>query len=92
AHRRLARCGGGLRLGEGDAHGLFVMVRHTNHRKPQENAGQARDADADRVAKVLARAGVASRRDVERLIAEGRVALNGEVLTTPAVRVGPGDI
>lgn len=68
------------------------MVRHTDHRKPQENAGQARDADADRVAKVLARAGVASRRDVERLIAEGRVALNGEVLTTPAVRVGPGDI
>lgn len=68
------------------------MVRHADHRKPQENTGQAPDADADRVAKVLARAGVASRRDVERLIAEGRVALNGEVLATPAVRVGPGDI
>jgi 23S rRNA pseudouridine2605 synthase len=44
------------------------------------------------VAKVMARAGVASRREVERLIAEGRVALNGTVLTTPAVSVGPGDI
>jgi len=44
------------------------------------------------VAKALARAGVASRRDVERLIAEGRVALNGKVLTTPAVKVEPGDI
>jgi 23S rRNA pseudouridine2605 synthase len=44
------------------------------------------------VAKVLARAGVASRRDVERLIAAGRVALNGAVLTTPAVKVEPGDI
>lgn len=41
---------------------------------------------------MLARAGVASRRDVERLIAEGRVALNGVVLTTPAVLVGPSDI
>jgi 23S rRNA pseudouridine2605 synthase len=44
------------------------------------------------VAKALARAGVASRREIERLIAEGRVALNGEVLTTPAVKIGPGDI
>jgi 23S rRNA pseudouridine2605 synthase len=41
---------------------------------------------------MLARAGVASRREVERLIEEGRVALNGQVLTTPAVKVDPGDI
>jgi 23S rRNA pseudouridine2605 synthase len=40
----------------------------------------------------MARAGVASRRDIERLIAEGRVALNGKLLTTPAVKVEPGDI
>ena len=33
---------------------------------------------------MLARAGVASRRDVERMIAEGRIALHGETLTTPA--------
>ena len=46
----------------------------------------------ERVAKALARAGVASRRDVERLIEAGRVALNGKVLTTPAVKVEPGDI
>jgi 23S rRNA pseudouridine2605 synthase len=46
----------------------------------------------ERVAKALARAGVASRREVERLIAEGRVALNGVVLTTPAVKVGPADV
>jgi 23S rRNA pseudouridine2605 synthase len=41
---------------------------------------------------VLARAGVASRREVERLIGEGKVALNGQMLTTPAVKVGPRDI
>ena len=50
------------------------------------------DADAhDRVAKVLARAGVASRREIERMIADGRVSLNGKVLTTPAVKVASGD-
>jgi 23S rRNA pseudouridine2605 synthase len=38
----------------------------------------------DRIAKLLARAGIASRREVERMIAEGRVALDGKVLETPA--------
>jgi 23S rRNA pseudouridine2605 synthase len=37
-----------------------------------------------RIAKLLARAGVASRREIERMIAQGRIALNGERLTTPA--------
>jgi 23S rRNA pseudouridine2605 synthase len=37
-----------------------------------------------RIAKLLARAGIASRREIERMIAEGRIALNGEKLTTPA--------
>jgi 23S rRNA pseudouridine2605 synthase len=45
---------------------------------------QAHDGGPQRIAKLLARAGVASRREVERMIAEGRVALNGEKLTTPA--------
>lgn len=40
--------------------------------------------EGDRIAKLLARAGIASRRDIERMIAEGRIALDGEVLTTPA--------
>lgn len=44
------------------------------------------------MAKALARAGVASRREVERLIEAGRVALNGQVLTTPAVKVEAGDV
>ena len=37
-----------------------------------------------RIAKLLARAGIASRREVERLIAEGRIAIDGEKVTTPA--------
>ena len=44
------------------------------------------------MAKALARAGVASRREIERLIEDGKVALNGVVLTTPAVKVGRKDI
>ena len=51
-----------------------------------------RQAGPERVAKALARAGVASRREVERMIAAGRVTLNGEVLATPVVKVGPGDV
>lgn len=41
----------------------------------------------DRIAKLLARAGVASRREIERMIAEGRVALDGKVLDTPAIKL-----
>jgi 23S rRNA pseudouridine2605 synthase len=37
-----------------------------------------------RIAKLLARAGIASRREIERMIADGRVAIDGKVLTTPA--------
>ncbi len=51
----------------------------------------ADEQDGDRIAKVLARAGLCSRRDAERWIEEGRVAINGTVLTTPAVNVGPRD-
>ena len=45
----------------------------------------------ERIAKVLARAGLCSRREAERWIAAGRVAVNGETLTTPAVTVSGED-
>lgn len=41
-------------------------------------------SEPQRIAKLLARAGVASRRDVERLIAAGRVAIDGQTVETPA--------
>ncbi|MFT4935759.1 MAG: 23S rRNA pseudouridine2605 synthase [Pseudoalteromonas distincta] len=76
---------------------------HERQRTPRPPSGQAPDAHdpsapdgteggGERVAKALARAGVASRREVERLIEAGRVALNGQVLTTPAVKVEANDI
>ena len=47
---------------------------------PQEKTG-------DRIAKVIARAGVCSRRDAEKLIEAGRVAVNGGTITSPALNV-----
>ncbi len=48
--------------------------------------------EPERIAKVMARAGVASRRDSEAMIAEGRVSVNGVVLESPARDVGPDDV
>jgi 23S rRNA pseudouridine2605 synthase len=77
------------------------MVNHPRHPNPRPAPRQetpkpktqdVAGGEPERVAKALARAGVASRRDVEKLIEEGRVALNGKVLTSPAIKVAPGDI
>jgi len=46
----------------------------------------------ERIAKFLARAGVASRRESERLIEAGRVALNGALVRHPATLVEAGDM
>jgi len=48
---------------------------------PSERSGER---SGERIAKLLARAGVASRREVERMIADGRVRLNDQPVTTPA--------
>ena len=45
----------------------------------------------ERIAKYLARAGIASRRDSEKLVAEGRIKVNGKTIDTPATKVGPKD-
>ncbi|MGB0799127.1 MAG: pseudouridine synthase [Planktomarina sp.] len=45
----------------------------------------------DRIAKVLARAGVASRRDAEKLILAGMVKVNGKVISSPALNVQATD-
>ncbi len=44
-----------------------------------------------RIAKAMARAGLCSRREAERWIADGRVSVNGKLLKTPACEVGRGD-
>ncbi len=46
----------------------------------------------ERIAKVLARAGLASRRDAEEMVTQGRVAVNGRVINSPALDVTSNDV
>ena len=48
-----------------------------------EDDGEAEGPRGERIAKFLARAGVASRRDAEKLIAEGLVRLGGKLVAGP---------
>ncbi|MEM7179107.1 MAG: pseudouridine synthase [Pseudomonadota bacterium] len=45
----------------------------------------------ERIAKRLARAGIASRREAERMIEAGRVSVNGQRIASPALNVTPRD-
>lgn len=55
------------------------------------NSRPSNEPASERIAKVIARAGLCSRRQAEAWIAEGRVAVNGVALTSPALNVGPRD-
>ena len=48
--------------------------------------------DGERIAKVIARAGICSRRDAEKLILEGRVKLDGVLVTSPALNVTANNV
>ncbi|WP_234189673.1 pseudouridine synthase [Shinella sp. NM-101] len=53
--------------------------------RPAPGVAAGAELAPERISKLLARAGVASRRDIERMIMEGRVSVNGTVLDTPVV-------
>jgi len=100
-YRHLTSCGGGARLGQGHIHitakrhGPF-MPRATPLWQGAHKADKARGMtentpSGDRIAKVLSRAGVASRREAERMIADGRVAVNGKVIDSPALNITDKD-
>lgn len=59
--------------------------------RSKRQAGGDVPGKGERIAKVMARAGLCSRREAERWIEEGRVSLNGKVLATPAVTVSDED-
>ncbi|WP_316168386.1 MULTISPECIES: pseudouridine synthase [unclassified Bradyrhizobium] len=69
-------------------------------RKPDTDKRSARTAvepatskkTGERIAKVVARAGLASRRDAEEMITQGRVAVNGRVINSPALDVTANDV
>ena len=62
--------------------------RGVRHNRP---GSAPKPRPGDRIAKVMARAGLCSRRDAEAWILEGRVVVNGETLATPARDIVPSD-
>ena len=69
--------------------------RQANFSKNKPNASNVRTVERaegeERIAKVMARVGLCSRRDAEEWIAAGRVAVNGVVIDSAALNVGPKD-
>jgi len=63
------------------------MVRRMSDTEKHIDKTEAPAPKGERIAKVLARAGIASRREVERMIDDGRIAINGKPLDTPATLV-----
>jgi 23S rRNA pseudouridine2605 synthase len=66
------------------------MSKPPSAKSAETRATESRDGPM-RIAKAMARAGLCSRREAERWIADGRVSVNGKLLKTPAIEVGAGD-
>ena len=100
--RHLAPLARGFRLGQRKVH--EIRLGHARlrgrgmlgagaelARKPMARKPESSPQEAERIAKVMARAGLCSRREAESWIAAGRVAVNGETLTSPARNVSRRD-
>ncbi len=68
------------------------MNKDLNTSGPKHNTAASAPSDRERLAKRMAGAGLCSRRVAEEWIAEGRVRVNDELITTPATLVGPDDV
>jgi 23S rRNA pseudouridine2605 synthase len=71
--------------------GASAKKRKTTLPRPAAPDSPAAPKSGERIAKVIARAGLASRRAAEQWIADGRVAVNGEMITSPALNISPND-
>ncbi|RCS24604.1 pseudouridine synthase [Phyllobacterium salinisoli] len=68
----------------------------SSDKRPAKAGSRVPDAETapeegERIAKRLARAGIASRREAETMIAAGRISVNGKVLASPAINVMRAD-
>jgi 23S rRNA pseudouridine2605 synthase len=64
--------------------------RKPDERRPPQPPREKKSGE--RIAKVVSRAGLASRRDAEEWIVQGRVTVNGRVINSPALDVTPNDV
>src|SRR5580658_2517288 len=87
--------GGRLRSGLGQAaasgNAKAAGSRMTQAMSEETKPQGALVHEGQRIAKVMARAGVCSRRDAEAWITQGRVSVNGKVIASPALNVGEAD-
>src|SRR4051812_36407018 len=79
------------RSGRFEPGGARRADRPREKRSPAQGAPEGESQAGERISKFISRAGVASRRDVERMIEEGRISLNGQTVTTPVTLVRPQD-
>jgi 23S rRNA pseudouridine2605 synthase len=68
------------------------MTDNTKNTDNSQKSMEPSPMAGDRIAKVLARAGIASRRGAERIIEAGRVSVNGKILKTAAFTVTDDDV
>ncbi|HEV2154099.1 pseudouridine synthase [Bradyrhizobium sp.] len=60
--------------------------------RPRRDEAPKPKKTGERIAKALARAGLASRRDAEEMVTEGRVTVNGRVINSPALDITKNDV
>jgi 23S rRNA pseudouridine2605 synthase len=81
-----------LALPATSARRMMAVTGKEKPKAPAKAADKTTDApEGERIAKVLSRAGIASRREAERLIELGEVKVNGKTITSPALNVTAKD-